>query len=278
MSSEAGDPPPPTPVADKSACENGASCSTQFPPNRQVGQSGVEGVCRHEWLPGVNPFFDDGEKCPSHTDDDKMVAARRVACVLALHGVRGYGRVLDYLETHHKRDVAVWRKENRMHPPREASEPRARSLHTLCLIADSGIIPKTARQSASHVGGLAPGKGEKHPHPFGDAGNATYALFVKELLAEVQTAHDRSQVPSRSKAGYCELLKFSEEQRAHVVQAYLGAADAAKKFEDNIDCDVPWHRVYRGMAGGEFTQKDEAARLITGWMERHHANLTPVSG
>ena len=106
-----------------------------------------------------------------------------------------------------------------------------------------------------------------------DPGNPTYALFVRQLLAKVQPA---GALPQRSQTGYGELQKFNTEHLADVVEAYLAAADAARKLADHIDCrTVPWHREYRGMAGGVFNPYDDTARFITDWMDAYHATLPP---
>ena len=115
----------------------------------------------------------------SYETEDSMVAARRVACVLALQKVRGFEEVLGYLDTNRSDDVRLWSERNRMEPPEESSSLPVRVLHTLALIADYYIIPTTARKTASHCGGEEPGEGENRPHPYNadfmhwaDPGNA----------------------------------------------------------------------------------------------------------
>ena len=271
------------------AYESGASSSMQCHRNRYDGQSGVESgqhqpaisVCRDELFPGAIPFFDHDEAVKDKATEQWMEAARRVACVLALHGVRSFGRVLSYLKVHRPDDVARWVKTDRMKDPEEPRIPYARALDILCLIADNHIIPNTARKAASHCGGLAPGEGENHPDPhdadwlqWADLGNATYQKLMLKLLHEGGAKGWKLQ--SRSRHGYEQIASPKWEKHGDVIKAYLAAADAAKKLYDYIDFHtVAWQWEYKSLVGGTFDAKDEVTNLITDCMKRYHANFVP---
>ena len=102
-----------------------------------------------------------------------MLASRRVACVLALHRVRGYDKVRKYLESHRPDDVARWEEKLICTDPLgKTKNARLRALECLCLLADNDIVPKLPRKAASHCGGLEVGEGQSHPHPHDDQGSS----------------------------------------------------------------------------------------------------------
>ena len=223
-----------------------------------------------------------------------MEAARRLACVLALHQIPGFEGVLTYLEENRPDEVDEMQKlYSRMVPPETFRTRNVRALHCLCLIADQNIICKFGRKAASNCGGLKPGDGESHPHPFradwlkwADPDNSVYAKMVNEfiyakmvneIIYEVRA--QGCSLPAYYQMGYDELVKFNDEQKAQCVEAYFGAADAAQRLYGHVSFhgvhSVPWHREYNCLEGGTFIAGDDNAAYFTFWMKAYHAKNKP---
>ena len=62
-------------------------------------------------FPGEKVMFKLYEKVRHDEPDDRLEAARRVACILAVHKQPGFDDVLTYLEQHQKKDLRNWKKK-----------------------------------------------------------------------------------------------------------------------------------------------------------------------
>ena len=201
----------------------------------------------------------------------RMEAARRIACLLAMHGIPGYERVREYLETHRPGYVARWREENHEEPPAHNSGIGIRAIHVLATIADRSIIPVDAVEAAAYCGGVSPAA--NGPRPFdkdwpywADPGNVIYNELMQQLIS-IGSRSTAPMPPLRSMHGYLELTRMSRRDRSRVVRAYLAAADASERLSDHMNSHhVSWHRPYEELEGGIFTSTDEVARFITTWM------------
>ena len=243
---------------------------------------------REVLFPGAAPFFGCQETVDGETFEKSMQAARRVACVLAMHEVPGFEHVRQYLEDNHPVDVHEWRQHNCVERPDMDLSIPLRALHILCTIADDSIIPASAKKAASHCGGVVPGAevsgGETidfmHlPHPAGkewlswsDPGNAVYNILMEELMFEQNTR--RTPLPNRSLWGYETIKGMNAISRGDCIEAYLAAAAVSQSLSAHMQCPhITWHRKYEEMKGGNFTQEDEVARFIIEWMKKYHAQF-----
>ena len=223
------------------------------------------------FFPGKNPNFKHNERIKSETGVQRMEAARRIACLLAMHGIPGYESVRKYLETYRPGYVARWREENHEEPPAHNSGIGIRAIHILATIADRSIIPVDAVEAAAYCGGVSPA--ENGPRPFdkdwpywADPGNVIYNELMQQLIS-IGSRSTAPMPPQRSMHGYQELMRMSRRDRSRVVRAYLAAADASERLSDHMHFHhISWHRPYEELEGGTFTSSDEVARFIDTWM------------
>ena len=224
---------------------------------------------RDDFFPGARPSFVHNEFVMSETGEQWMEAARRIACVLAMHGIPGYESVRKYLETHRPDDVARWREQHSEEMPVASLDIPSRALHILATIADTDIIPLMAREAACYFGGVLPGEGDKPPHAFGPQWPKWADPSIKICNAVVADLIDAggtscSLLPKRSLLGYEVLKEMNGESRTGVVKAYLAAADASKRLSDHVESPVavPWRRPYKELEGGTYNKSDEVAHYI----------------
>ena len=199
----------------------------------------------------------------------RMEAARRIACVLAMHGIPGYESVRKYLETYRLYDVIQWRQKNIEELPVASLDIPSRALHILATIADTDIIPLMAREAACYFGGVLPGEGDKPPHAYGPQWPKWADPSIKicnEVVADLINAGGPScgHLPKRSLFGFIVLQEMGAESRTQVVKAYLAAADASKRLSDHVESPVavPWRRPYKELEGGTYNKSDEVAEYI----------------
>ena len=238
-------------------------------------------------FPGAAPFFRYQETVDGYTYEKSLEAARRLACVLAMHHVPGFEYVRMYLEANHPEDVDEWLALNREERPDMDISISLRALHVMCTIADHSIIPRTGRKAASHCGGVVPGRlvpgGEfmHEPHPadeecltWADPGNEVYNILMVELMDAKETSN--KPLPNRSLWGYEIIKGMSAEKRGDCIEAYLAAAAVSKSLSAHMQCpQTTWNLKYHEMKGGEFTQEDEVASFILEWMTKYHAQFPP---
>ena len=120
-------------------------------------------------------MFGREEKVIIDTHEKCMAAARRVACVLAMYDLPGFRNVLHYLEENQTQPLRNWRKKHDYEVCDRDPRLLYRVRDAFTLIADTGIIPTTARKGASRCGGVRPGKDGDGPlnpgsplvHPLG---------------------------------------------------------------------------------------------------------------
>ena len=213
----------------------------------------------------------------------RMEAARRIACVLAMHGIPGYESVRKYLETYRLYDVIQWRQKNIEELPVASLDIPSRALHILATIADTDIIPLMAREAACYFGGVLPGEGDKPPHAYGPQWPKWADPSIKicnEVVADLINAGGPScgHLPKRSLFGFIVLQEMGAESRTQVVKAYLAAADASKRLSDHVESPVavPWRRPYKELEGGTFPYSDEVAMFINGWIKMFYEGVDPM--
>ena len=226
----------------------------------------------------------DSEWVKSFTGEQRMEAARRIACVLAMHGIPGYESVRKYLETYRPGDVARWRVQNHEEPPAADVDMHGRALHILSTIADPDIIPQDAVDAAEHVGGVwrrvltdivvTSTEGIEYTRRrFGDAFSDCYDTLMQDLLDR----HNRYTMPQRSMDGCHMLIDMMGNNRETVIKAYLAAADAAKQLMEHMESPgtVPWGRPYDHWARSTFHSSDEVARYINDWIDAYYEAVPP---
>ena len=239
-------------------------------------------TCMDDFFPGANPYFVPNEVVKSETGEQLMEAARRIACVLAMHRIPGYESVRMYLEVHRPEDVDQWHRQYLEEPPPAHLDIPLRALHTLAIIADDDIIPSTARVAASQCGGMSPDEGYNLPDSRGpnrlkwdDAGNECYEALIDELV--LQGAKRHMWPPSLFIQGYNALKTMDKVHCAVVIKAYLAAAAASKRLNDHEGSPVtlPGPGPYEDLEGGAYTSSDEVARFINIWMFYNSEMVVP---
>ena len=81
------------------------------------------------------------EKVRHDEPDDRLEAARRVACILAVHKQPGFDDVLTYLEQHQQKALRNWRKKNKYVEWDTTPTWEQRVRDALCILADPSIVP-----------------------------------------------------------------------------------------------------------------------------------------
>ena len=68
------------------------------------------------------------------------------------------------------------------------------------------------------------------------------------------------------------LIGMNDESCGDVIEAYMAAADAAKKLNDHMGSlgqpgtPVPWRREYKDLVGGCYNETDEVSDYIHKWV------------
>ena len=225
-------------------------------------------------------MFKLNEKVRHDEPDDRLEAARRVACILAVHKQPGFDDVLTYLEQHQKKDLRNWRKKNTIAEWDTTPQYAQRVRDALCILADPSIVPPTALEGASKCGGVPPGKNGYGPRAYSDEwpdwanpGNDMYVEVIDHVIkqSEHTLPHNTRQT------GLKNLKEMAREMRGNIVGTYLAAADAAQKLEEHMnDPQLPWHREYKPYPGGVFHEYDEVSQYVKLRIENMFAALGPL--
>ena len=264
------------PLASKDrASGSRPSGSMQCTP-RHDGQSCVESGPHQvpiraciDLFPGANPNFVHYELVKSDTSEHNMEAARRIACILAMHGIPAYESVYDYLYEHRRVDIDQWNKNNMKEPTHRSEDICVRAIQTLATIADIDIIPEAARKAAAQCGGEPRGGDDECPKWAVPDKECCYALMQK-LIPAWQTS--RHHPPQRSINGYESLQKYNPDSCSEVIRAYLAAADASKCLIQHIvsGYTLPWRRNEKDLEGGTCCSGDEVSKYIINFIHLHH--------
>ena len=253
-----------------------AAMEDEEPKRRKIMLSGW----RPYIFPGANPTFRRDEFVKGDTGTQRMEAARRIACILAMHKCPGFTEVLMYLDRRQPINVYNWRKIHSIvtcnqHRTRDEVLDGAYQVRDAFIImANTDIIPETAIRTASHCGGLTPGGDGYAPLPcpdwpqWGDVSIRVYDILMQNVLSV--TKHNRPCI--RRQVGLDRLYTLNAEQCTDVVRAYLAAADASARLieHDESAGTVPWHRPYEEMKGGTFNYNDEVAQYINAWIKAYY--------
>ena len=243
------------------------------------GQSDVESKkCKKiqlkptTYFPGPKVMFTANEKVRQKTGEENMEAARRLACVLSAYNLPGFGDVLKYLKAHQKQELRNWYRKRDDKKDTTVWECKKRNLaarvrDALCIIADPDIVPPSGRKAASKCGGVRPGQDGYGPRKFddewqdwADPGNKVYDEVINHVISQTKNAPIH---PARQ-SGLDHIKTLNPGHRADIIEAYLGAADAAVKLEEHMqDKTLPWLREYKAFPGGIFSDNDEVAQYIS---------------
>jgi len=254
-------------------------------------------ACRDDLFPGADPNFEDDDleyrgmiKAVDDFDELRMSSARRIACVLAMHGIPGYESVRKYLETHRPGDVARWRMQNHEEPPAADSDMYGRALHILATIADPYIIPQDAVTCACDIGSgwkdvigdtvrvyATSSWNEYTDYPSKKRYHDAVERCCEKLMQELLDRRNRHTMPERSIWGYYELTEMCWAHRTEVIKAYLAAADASLQLIEHEESrgTVPWGRPYDVRYKATHHHSDEVALFINGWVQMFHAGVPP---
>ena len=234
---------------------------------------------REDLFPGASPSFQYNDLVERDTGAQRMEAARRIACVLAMHELPGFENVLLYLEQNQPRSVSNWRRNHIVtFAPTPSLIYRVRD--AFIIIASTDFIPPTAVVAAAHCGGVEPGEsgyGPPHFSPdwleWADPGVDVYHDLMQDVLARM------SHIPPHHtrEEGLYELMQLKPVQCADVIRAYLAAADATARLIDHNETDgmVPWRRPYESLEGSVFPFNDEVSQFINMWIKRFYAMFPP---
>ena len=80
-----------------------------------------------------------------HTGEQLMQAAMRVACVLAMYDLPGFRNLLQYLEVNQQKSLRNWRRKREFAPWYLWPTLIFRVRDAFTIIADTDIIPTTAK-------------------------------------------------------------------------------------------------------------------------------------